>query len=232
MTEIESDERLDAPVRAKRSQPPARAEVSAMPDTTRLSEAIARLQETLETTARAQGRLPPVVSNRRGLPARLELWLKRLTKRATRWYTWEQVNFNSAVHQALNNVLAALSDHEQRLIEIEARLENVLSSDTSFAALLESVKARLSSLESFITDEVERLRAEQHRRLNLLLEEQRVSFKQLALEIKETGATSVRLEHLLDQRLREMAERLETLCAAQTEIEDLRRSLGVRQGQP
>lgn len=232
MAEIEVEDRSHAEVRAERSALTASAGVSATPDTSRLAQAIARLEETLATTARAQSRLPPVVSNRSGLTARLELWFKQFTKRATRWYTWEQVNFNAAVHQALDNVLAALSAHEQRLAEIEARLETVSSSDMGLAAVLEAVEARLSSLETFIAEEVEKLRAEQRQRLELLIEEQRVSFKQLALEIKETGTTSVKLEGRLDERLREMARRRESLSAAQTEIESLRSILGVRQGRP
>src|SRR4051812_36445324 len=59
-------------------------------------EALARLQANLATTERAWSRLPPLLSYRRGLAARVELWLKRQIKRAAHWFTWEQVNFNSA----------------------------------------------------------------------------------------------------------------------------------------
>src|SRR5712691_7752419 len=72
-------------------------------------ENLALINSYLTTTARAWDRLPPVVSNRSGVAARLELWLKRHLKRATRWYAWEQINFNAAVHHALSDLLAALS---------------------------------------------------------------------------------------------------------------------------
>ena len=85
-------------------------------------EALARLQADLATTERARTRLPPVTSYRSGLTARLELWLKRLIKRAAHWFTWEQVNFNSAAHQALADALAALGAHEQSLARAHAEL--------------------------------------------------------------------------------------------------------------
>src|SRR5438270_12493340 len=65
------------------------------------SERLARLSAHLTTTARAWDRLPPVMSNRTGLSARLELWIKRVLKKLARWFTWEQINFNAAVHHAL-----------------------------------------------------------------------------------------------------------------------------------
>jgi hypothetical protein len=84
------------------------------------SEALARLESYLGVTARAWDRLPPLVSNRSGSVARLELWAKRHLKRATRWYAWEQVNFNAAVHHALRDILQALSAYQQELKELRA----------------------------------------------------------------------------------------------------------------
>ena len=85
-------------------------------------DALALLQANLSTTERAWSRLPPLLSYRRGLAARLELWLKRQIKRAAHWFTWEQVNFNPAVHHALGDALAALAGHEQRLAAHEQAL--------------------------------------------------------------------------------------------------------------
>ncbi|PYS80469.1 MAG: hypothetical protein DMF67_20260 [Acidobacteria bacterium] len=85
-------------------------------------EALARLQANLATTERAWSRLPPLVSYRRGLAARLELWVKRQIKRAAHWFTWEQVNFNSAVHHALGDAHEALAAHEQRLAAHEHKM--------------------------------------------------------------------------------------------------------------
>src|SRR6266436_5177177 len=86
------------------------------------AEALALINSCLTTTARAWDQLPPVVSNRSGVAARIELWLKRHLRRATRWYTWEQINFNAAVHHALRDLLAALSNHDQALRKLRAEL--------------------------------------------------------------------------------------------------------------
>src|SRR3954468_12542824 len=90
-----------------------------------ISEALARMDANLSTTARAWSRLPPLLSNRRGALARFELWLKRLIKRAAHWYTWEQVNFNSAAHNALNDARAALDAHERALASVRAEFVRV-----------------------------------------------------------------------------------------------------------
>src|SRR2546422_1280929 len=72
-------------------------------------ESLVRISAHLTTTARAWDRLPPVVSNRTGTAARLELWIKRRLKMLSRWFTWEQINFNSAVHNALVDAVQELS---------------------------------------------------------------------------------------------------------------------------
>ena len=46
------------------------------------SGALARMEANLSTTERTWSRLPPLVSNRAGWLAGLELWVKRLVKRA------------------------------------------------------------------------------------------------------------------------------------------------------
>ena len=88
------------------------------------SELLSRLAAHLTTTARAWDRLPPLYSNRRGSPARLELWLKARLKSMSRWFTWEQVNFNSAVHHALVETLDTLSAYRQELAEMRAELRS------------------------------------------------------------------------------------------------------------
>lgn len=86
------------------------------------NEALARVSAHLTTTARAWDRLPPVFSNRTGESARLELWIKARLKTLSRWFTWEQVNFNAAVHHALGETLAALSAHEKQLRAFRSEL--------------------------------------------------------------------------------------------------------------
>lgn len=118
-------------------------------------EALARMDANLSTTARSWSRLPPLLSNRRGAFARFELWLKRLIKRAAHWFTWEQVNFNSATHNALNDARAALDAHERALASVRDEFNHVreelgrLRADVDAgAARAEEFEARISSAES------------------------------------------------------------------------------------
>ena len=83
---------------------------------------LAQIESDLSITERAWGRLPPVQSERRGLASRLELWLKRRLKSATRWFTWEQINFNAAVNHALRAAHALLSAHDKEIRELRAEV--------------------------------------------------------------------------------------------------------------
>jgi hypothetical protein len=102
------------------------------------SDALSRIEAHLSTTERAWNRLPPVLSNRGGWVARLELWVKRKIKRALHWMTWEQVNFNSSVHQALRDARAALAAHEQIISKIQ-------SESAAHGASLRNLKAEAES---------------------------------------------------------------------------------------
>jgi hypothetical protein len=86
------------------------------------SPAMARIQAHLTTTARAWDRLPPVFSNRTGTAARIEVWIKARLKRMSRWFTWEQVNFNAAAHHAALETLQALNDHDAAIADLRAQL--------------------------------------------------------------------------------------------------------------
>src|SRR5207253_2092797 len=86
------------------------------------TESLARLEAHLTTTSRAWDRLPPLFSNRSGMAARFELWIKARMKSLSRWFTWEQINFNSAVHHGLSDTLEALKAHEEQLIKMQAEL--------------------------------------------------------------------------------------------------------------
>jgi hypothetical protein len=89
----------------------------------RRREESARIEASLAVMGRAWDRLPPVVSDRAGWRARLEFWLKRRLRRATNWFTWEQINFNAAAKDALRSALAALDEQEARQAELRARLD-------------------------------------------------------------------------------------------------------------
>jgi hypothetical protein len=220
------------------------------------SGALARLEANLSTTGRAWNRLPPLMSYRRGWPARLELWLKRLLKRAAHWFTWEQVNFNSAVHHALGDAREALGEaraslaaHGQTLERVEADLDALRDALRQLYAEAESGRARASeqharlvaaearfdrglaqlrqalaagfdqqraeqraladNLREGLREEQQshqraraaELRNEMRERVEHLLEEQRVCFKQLSLEAGEAAVMHDRARRLIEARL-------------------------------
>jgi hypothetical protein len=99
--------------------------VAAHADARGAGESLARLGANLATTERTWSRLPPLVSNRRGAAARIELWIKRQIKRAAHWFTWEQVNFNSAVHHALGDVRETLAAHERALAQTHSEINSL-----------------------------------------------------------------------------------------------------------
>ena len=200
---------------------------------TRTPEAMARIEAYLTTTARAWDRLPPVVSNRSGGLARLELWVKRRFKQATRWYSWEQINFNAAVHHALRDTLDALLDLEQQLgqlradmsAEMEARAQQLEQNQIEMMtqrAEIESQRAALNSQQAEIEAYRAQMEADQRARSlevnarladlaralregdQQRLDEQRVCFKQLSLEMSEA-------EVLLDRARRDFESRLDKL---------------------
>ncbi len=270
-------------VRAASSQAPPLAGVAAEPHAVETraaemngrgalaaSDALSRMEAHLSTTERAWNRLPPVLSNRDGWVARLELWVKRVIKRGLHWMTWEQVNFNSSVHHALRDARAALASHEQllsrmqserdtslrllkseaeaertrvdtRLLELgsrlaasearlEAQLKRMYEQLTASAEQLSASAEQLSASVVQLRDELraheenlsgtqgalaESLRGEQgarlaefenevRERMNALLEEQRVCFRQLSLEAGETAVTHDRARRSLESRLEAM----------------------------
>jgi hypothetical protein len=180
-----------------------------------------RIDTQLSTIARAWDRLPPVVSDRRGWTARLELWIKGHAKNAMRWFTWEQVNFNAAVHHALKDTQVALTILEQRLEkESEARLAN-LEAWQAERATLEQKTAELNRQVAALSDLIGKLNSqgedletqlaqfvqEVRERNDRLVEEQRVCFKQLSLETSETVLMLDRTRRDLESRLDKLAER-------------------------
>jgi hypothetical protein len=84
---------------------------------------LARIEVSLGAAERARDRLPPVSSDRSGWLARLEVWTKRQLQRATNWFTWEQINFNSAVVDALSSARALLAAQGAREVELRQRLD-------------------------------------------------------------------------------------------------------------
>src|SRR5438270_11601245 len=116
------------------------------------SEALTRLPEHLIVTGRAWNRLPPIFSNRRGALARLELWIKNSCQRLTRWFTWEQINFNRAVHDALIDVTKVLMTEAQELTALRTKMGR------EFMTLRSDVEGQAAELRTINTDVGARLK--------------------------------------------------------------------------
>jgi len=178
------------------------------------TENLALINSYLTTTARAWDRLPPLVSNRSGLAARLELWVKRNLKRATRWYAWEQVNFNAAVHHALRDMLPVLAAYERELGRLRTEMEQYQTVLTTQRAEIEALRSAIETerqatgaLEGRIAELVSELRQRDER----LLGELRVSFKQLSLESSEAAVLEDRARRKVEALLEELTHRMEVL---------------------
>jgi len=184
---------------------------------------LSRLQTSLTITGRTHDQLPPITTYRRGLPARVELWIKRLLKRATHWYTWEQVNFNSSVDSALNNTLAILRTYEERLAGLQNELDVTLASKANLETRLTELESRLTVFESqfdeLLAEKLTEIRIEHQKSSELLLNEQRVCFKQLALEISEAGVVADRAKRSIQLRLEELAARVDEMSAEQKSLD-------------
>lgn len=127
-----------------------------VPPQDRRQQALAQLEADLAVTGRAWSRLPPVVSDRRGAAARLEVWVKRQLRRATNWLTWEQINFNAAVNDALRLTHGLLVEREAEHAELRARVEALTADLAEMRTLRAEEELRALRAE----EEVRVLRAE------------------------------------------------------------------------
>ena len=103
-------------------------------------EALAQIEADLSVTGRAWSRLPPVQSDRGGVLARVEVWIKRQLRRATNWFTWEQINFNAAVNDALRLTHALLAEREAEQADLRARVEALSAAHEEIRALRAEVE--------------------------------------------------------------------------------------------
>lgn len=185
--------------------PLAAGDTSGAPEQT---ESLARLSAHLTATARAWNRLPPVLSNRGGAAGRLELWIKSRLKSLSRWFTWEQVNFNAAVHHSLSETLELLSAQKQELIRLRAELGKKERELQELRVRLDAqsteMRARRDNEESEIRARLSEIDLRLAELAHDLREEQRVCFRQLALEISETAVLEDRCRRNLESRLEQL----------------------------
>lgn len=194
------------------------------------AEAQARIESYLTTTSRAWDRLPPLMSYREGGIASFELWVKRQIKRATHWYTWEQINFNAAVHHALGDMLeaqrAAYSVYEQRLKKLRAEM-NVQVEELKFQAEAQRVahsdhEQELKKLRAELKFQIEAQHAAQveyEQSLNKLRAEMNVQVETHVVgQRKETDARLLDLSKELRERCDQLQEE-ERVCFKQLSLE-------------
>jgi hypothetical protein len=223
---------------AESPAPSSTADATSSNGQTRAVESRARLESYLTTTGRAWDRLPPIVSNRSGAIARAELWLKQHLKRATRWYAWEQVNFNAAVHHALHDLIELISSQERSLAALQeqvnqlnaqnqtrttelnsalqaARLEflaqqrGTAETHAEHAAVLDELRAALKGRDAELDNRLEILGNEMRERAQSLQEEQRVLYRQLALESREAAVREERARRKAEALLEELQRRID-----------------------
>jgi len=168
------------------SPPVATTETSAVG-----SGATARLNAHLTTTARAWDRLPPVFSNRSGTAARIEVWLKARLKSFSRWFTWEQVNFNAAVHHALLEALQALKEQEAAIADVRSQLAELqTTAKAEIQNTIDGQYAEISSLRAQLQADAAARRMEaqnQQRETNGLRAELRGEMESVRLRTEDKG---------------------------------------------
>ncbi len=205
-------------------------------DDTATSEKLALINSYLVTLARAWDRLPPLVSNRSGTSARIELWLKRHLKRATRWYAWEQVNFNASVHQSIRDILQVLIAYQQELeqlrangaaqetaqaerqavqLEQQAELERHQAERNRLRSELETQQRTIETLQATIAayqvetgKNLTKVLSELRDRISAVQEEQRVAFKQISLETSEAAVLEDRARRKTEAALEELRKKI------------------------
>ena len=183
------------------SDPAVKDDANRLAADTLLIAALKRLETVLPTIARASNQLPPITSRRTGAFGRLELWFKRLVRSLMHWFTWEQVNFNTAVSDALNDLV--------RLVRI------IEASSTQRREFLNPVEAGRSLKESCLVERSAKVapvsETAYDERLAALLDEQRVILKQLELEMSEDQINIHGIRRMLQQRLDDLVLRIEDL---------------------
>jgi hypothetical protein len=198
-------------------------------DTSGLSSAaMVRLNAHLTTTARAWDRLPPVFSNRSGTAARIEVWIKARLKVFSRWFTWEQVNFNAAVHHALGETLQALNEQDAAIAAVRAKLGAEIETlrdqiQKQLSNEIDNQYAEISSIRGQLQADAAAGRIEvqnQLRETNALRAELRGELESVRIRTEEQGTgLQARIETAMNEaatnlaklsnELREREERLE-----------------------
>lgn len=183
------------------------------------TEALARLNAHLTTTARAWDRLPPILSNRSGVSARIEVWIKARLKTFSRWFTWEQVNYNAAVHHALGEALQILSNQEAGITALRAQTE---SENEASRAEIDALRAQLQSETAARRIDLQNQRGELRGEVEALRIRAEDQGTRLRAELEnQKSAAAARLSEVVNE-LREREDLLENeqrVCFRQLSLE-------------
>src|SRR3989440_3526908 len=175
------------------------------------TESLARLEAHLTTTSRAWDRLPPMFSNRSGAAARFELWIKARLKSLSRWFTWEQVNFNSAAHHGLSAALEALRAHAEQLVRMQAELNQTK----------EALRVEAERTKQALSQTTEALRAESHQTTESLRVESRQLTESLRVESRQlTESLRVESRQRTETLQAELAHAAEELRAERSQTNE------------
>ncbi|HEX3142325.1 MAG TPA: hypothetical protein VHQ64_00005 [Pyrinomonadaceae bacterium] len=182
------------------------------------SESLARVSAHLAVTTRAWDRLPPVFTNRHGTFARLELWLKRASKPLTRWFTWEQINFNRAIKDALTDVVDILKADAQELAMLRAQLAHEAKERREVEMRLDAILTRVTEIGEIVTGLTEagsRFESQQSHLANQVID--------LAAQLRtEDQQMKTQQSQDVDKRLAELAAELkeeQRVCFRQLSLE-------------
>jgi len=179
------------------------------------SESLARVSAHLAVTTRAWDRLPPVFTNRHGTFARLELWLKRMSKPLTRWFTWEQINFNRSIKDALSDVVDILKADAQELATLRAQLAHAANERREVEMRLNAILTRVTEIGEIVTGLGSRFES-QHSQLAHLVND-------LAAQLRaEDQQIKTQQNRDIDKRLSDLAAELkdeQRVCFRQLSLE-------------
>jgi hypothetical protein len=178
----------------------------------------------LATMERAWDRLPALVTNRHGVSAKIELKVKGFLKKALRWITWEQVNFNSAALHTFRDLIAVVGAQETQIRRLKAETLEQQARVTSLQAQFEAFAESASSInaeQQFLRNEFQtavRLRREQ-------IELQKIEFASLRYELQavlqQQVETADKYEAMM-QRFGELCSQSETqLATLQSKVTSL-----------
>lgn len=181
-------------------------------------EVVARIDSYLTVTSRAWDRLPPLVSNRSGSIARIELWLKRQIKQITHWFTWEQVNFNAAVHHALREAVEALTTHQHALAAARSEAADLRAETEALRSEAAAQRLLLQEIQTAVKAHGDVSQADRAQLIAQLRAQHADGESQRAAQLNEMGARLAAISREMHERI-EFLQDEQRVCFKQLSLE-------------